>query len=251
MKPALPFASGPSGSNRARPRPASASSGRQSARATAASPTRGSAGVGVGECVEQRVRRVRPLRGTRHIGDGAQRDQQLLPVLGARDGLQQGDHLPVLGSDGRFGIHSQPTEQVGKLRGDGPLGRHPIGVEQGAQPQPPGPDRRFLPREVAVEFFEYLSKITTGVLRKDVADLGEAEPQLGQPPDPGERDGVPQPVVAVAVGAPLGLGQQPEMVVVPHGPRRDTDGDGKLSDPHAPSRNVDVAAGSSVSGGTR
>src|SRR5690606_27490405 len=35
---------------------------------------------------------------------------------------------------------------------------------------------------------------------------------------------------------------QPEMVVVPHGPRGHTDDRGEFSDPHAPSRNVDAAA---------
>ncbi len=70
-------------------------------------------------------------------------------------------------------------------------------------------------------------------------------PQLGQPPDPRQHDGVPQCVVPVPVGPPLRLRQQPQMAVVPHGPRGDTDGRGKLSDPHDPSRDVDVAAGSS------
>ncbi|GAB3167788.1 hypothetical protein GCM10027162_04300 [Streptomyces incanus] len=38
------------------------------------------------------------------------------------------------------------------------------------------------------------------------------------------------------------------MVVVPHRPGGDPDGRGEFSDPHAPSRDVDVAAGSSAHG---
>src|SRR5690606_26953109 len=76
----------------------------------------------------------------------------------------------------------------------------------------------------------------------DVPHLGQPQPQLRQPPDPRQHDRVPQRVVPVAVAQPLRLRQQPEMVVVPHGPRGHTDGRGEFSEPHAPSRNDDAAA---------
>ncbi|GAA4123798.1 hypothetical protein GCM10022285_05320 [Streptomyces tunisiensis] len=41
------------------------------------------------------------------------------------------------------------------------------------------------------------------------------------------------------------------MVIVPHGPRGHPDRRSQLSDPHAPSRNVDVAAGSRERCGAR
>lgn len=139
-----------------------------------------------------------------------------------------------------------PREQRGQFGRDGTLGGQvPVPVQQGTQPLPPLPDRRLLPGEIGVELFEHLGEIAPRVVREHVPHLGEPQPQLGQPPDPGEHDGVPQRVFPVAVGATLGLRQQPEMVVMPHRPRGDTDGDGEFSDPHALSRNVDAAARSS------
>jgi hypothetical protein len=141
----------------------------------------------------------------------------------------------------------RPGEQRGQLGRHGPLrGQPALRLQQRPQPAPPLPDRLLLPRQILVQLGQHLDEVLARVVREHVPHLGEPQPQLGEPPDPRQQNGVPQRVLPVPVGPPLRLGQQPQMVVVPHGPRGDTDGRGEFSDPHATSQDVDAAAGSST-----
>ncbi|AKJ08620.1 hypothetical protein ABB07_00730 [Streptomyces incarnatus] len=92
-------------------------------------------------------------------------------------------------------------------------------------------------------------QVLARVVGECVADLVEAQPELGQSADAGQLDGVAQAVRAVAVGLPSGFGQQADAVVVPHGAGGDAGDRGEFSDTHALSRNVVAATRSSMGSG--
>jgi len=75
-----------------------------------------------------------------------------------------------------------------------------------------------------------------------IAHLVQAQAQLGEPPDAGQSDRVPQRVLAVAVRLARGLGQQADAVVMPDGPGADDDEAGEFSDPHAFRKHLDAAS---------
>jgi hypothetical protein len=60
---------------------------------------------------------------------------------------------------------------------------------------------------------EDLDQVPASVAGQRIAHLVQAQAQLGQAPDTGQFDGVPQRVLAVAVRRARGLGQQADTVV--------------------------------------
>jgi hypothetical protein len=193
----------------------------------------------VGEGVQQAVHLAGVLR------HSPQRLHQQDPLRLGGHGVEEGQHLPVLRGHGGVRQLAEARQQLGELRRQRRFGGQPpvasLGQQHG-EPLPSLPYERFLPREVLVQLLEDFHQFAALVVREDVTHLVEAEAELGQTPDAGEQDGVPDAVLAVAVAPPYGFGQQPEMVVVPHGPRGDPDEGGDLADSHGFSRNPDVAA---------
>ena len=192
----------------------------------------------VGEGVQQAVHLARVLR------HSPQRLHQPDPVRLGGHGVEEGQDLPVLHGHGGVRQLAEARQQRGELRRQRRFGGQPpaprLGQQRG-EPLAPLPDDRFLPAEVLVQLLEDFHQFAALIVRENVTHFVETEPQLGQPPDPGEQDGVPDAVLAIPVAPPYGFGQQPELVVVPHGPRGDPDEGGDLADSHGFSRNPDVA----------
>jgi hypothetical protein len=113
--------------------------------------------------------------------------------------------------------------------------------QQLGQPDPAPAEAGLLTGQVVVELAEDLDEVPAGVAGQRVAHLVQAQAQLSQAPDTGQLDGVPQRVLAVAVGLARGLGQQANAVVVPDGPGTYADQAGQFSDPHATRKHLDAA----------
>ena len=64
--------------------------------------------------------------------------------------------------------------------------------QQPGQPDPALADILLLAGEIAVELAQDLRQVPVGVTGQRVAHLVQAQAQLGQAPDPGQLDGVPQ-----------------------------------------------------------
>lgn len=143
-----------------------------------------------------------------------------------RGRVEERKQLALLGGHGGLGAFAtgggtgHVIEDRGQFRRDGALGRQAAAglstLEELGQAFPALADGLLLAGQVGVELGENLVQVLTGVVGEGVADLVQAQAKLGQPAYAGQLDGVAQAVLAVAVGLPLGLGQQADAVVVPH-----------------------------------
>ena len=121
--------------------------------------------------------------------------------------------------------------------------------QQLGQPGPAPAKAGLLAGQVGVELAEDLDEVPVDVAGQRVAHLVQAQAQLGKAPDAGQFNGVPQRVLAVAVGLARGLGQQADVVVVPDSPGADADEVSKFSDPHAPGNTLTLRQGHTVPAG--
>lgn len=103
--------------------------------------------------------------------------------------------------------------------------------QQLGEPVPALAEVVLLAGQVGVKLAEDLHKIPSGVAGQRVAHIVQAQAQLGETPDAGQLDGVPQRVLAVAIRLARGLGQQADAVVVPDGPGADANEVGEFSGP--------------------
>ncbi|MCO5546627.1 hypothetical protein L7F22_000058 [Adiantum nelumboides] len=166
----------------------------------------GLVGVG-GERVEPVLRRVRAGVG-QHVRDGLQ------PLRTQHPRKDEGERPVGLGHrlvGGRGELGGQVGGR-GTVQDQGQLGAGLL------QPLDGG-------GQLGVERAGGLLRVRVGVVH--LGDLGQREPEVDEPLDPQQPHQVRHPVLLVAVRAPIGLGQQPDLVVVPHRPQA---GAGQLGD---------------------